>query len=37
MLLAVPLTMMLKVVLDNSEEFRWMAVAISKETARQRR
>ena len=31
MLLAVPLTMMLKVVLDNSEEFRWVAVAISKE------
>lgn len=31
MLLAVPLTMMLKVVLDNSAEFRWIAVAISKE------
>ena len=31
MLLAVPLTMMLKVVLDNSEDFRWIAVAISKE------
>jgi len=31
MLLAVPLTMMLKVVLDNSDEFRWIAVAISKE------
>ena len=34
MLLAVPLTMMLKVVLDNSEEFRWIAVAISKEQRR---
>ncbi|MGE9268400.1 MAG: AI-2E family transporter [Verrucomicrobiales bacterium] len=31
MLLAVPLTMVLKVALDNSEEFRWLAVAISKE------
>lgn len=31
MLLAVPLTMMVKVVLDNSEEFRWISVAISKE------
>lgn len=31
MLLAVPLTMMLKVVLDGSEEFRWIAVAISAE------
>lgn len=34
MLLAVPLTMMVKVVLDNSEEFRWIAVAIGKETHR---
>ncbi len=34
MLLAVPLTMVLKVVLDNSEEFRWIAVAIGKETER---
>lgn len=34
MLLAVPLTMMLKVMLDNSEEFRWVAVAISKEQRR---
>lgn len=34
MLLAVPLTMMLKVVLDNSEEFRWIAVAIGKESNR---
>jgi AI-2 transport protein TqsA len=32
MLLAVPLTMMVKVVLDNSDEFRWIAVAIGKET-----
>jgi AI-2 transport protein TqsA len=31
MLLAVPLTMMLKVVLDGSEEFRWIGVAISSE------
>ncbi len=31
MLLAVPLTMVLKVMLDNSEELRWMAVAITKE------
>lgn len=34
MLLAVPLTMMVKVVLDNSDEFRWVAVAIGKETHR---
>lgn len=31
MLLAVPLTMVLKVVLDSSEEFRWIGVAISAE------
>lgn len=31
MLLAVPLTMVVKVGLDNSEEFRWLAVAMSKE------
>src|SRR5690606_27192148 len=31
MLLAVPLTMMLKVVLASSEEFRWIAVAISSD------
>ncbi|MEX1048308.1 MAG: AI-2E family transporter [Akkermansiaceae bacterium] len=31
MLLAVPLTMMLKVVLDGSEDFRWIGVAISSE------
>lgn len=34
MFLAVPLTMMLKVVLDNSEEFRWIGVAIGKEPRR---
>lgn len=31
MFLAVPIMMMLKVVLENSYEFRWIAVAISKE------
>ncbi len=31
MLLAVPIMMMLKVVLDNSYEYRWLAIAISKE------
>jgi AI-2 transport protein TqsA len=31
MLLAVPLMMLLKVVLENSYEFRWLSVAISKE------
>jgi len=34
MLLAVPLTMMVKVILDNSDEFRWIAVAIGKESNR---
>jgi AI-2 transport protein TqsA len=34
MLLAVPLTMVVKVVLDNSDEFRWIAVAIGKESHR---
>lgn len=29
--LAVPLTMILKVILDNSDEFRWVAVAIGQE------
>ena len=29
MLLAVPITMMLKVILEGSDEFRWIAVAIS--------
>lgn len=33
MLIAVPLTMMLKVVLDGSEEFRWIGVAISADQA----
>lgn len=32
--LAVPLTMILKVVLDNSDEFRWIAVAIGQESKR---
>ncbi|WP_018969335.1 AI-2E family transporter [Rubritalea marina] len=31
MLLAVPLTMLVKVALDNSADFRWIAVAISQE------
>ena len=31
MLLAVPLTMLVKVAMDNSADFRWIAVAISKE------
>lgn len=31
MLLAVPLTMILKVVLESSDEFRWIGVAISSE------
>ncbi len=33
MLLAVPLTMVLKVILENSDEFRWIGVAISSEQA----
>jgi AI-2 transport protein TqsA len=33
MFLAVPLTMVLKVILDGSEEFRWIGVAISAEKA----
>ena len=33
-ILAVPLTMILKVVLDNSDEFRWIAVAIGQEPRR---
>jgi AI-2 transport protein TqsA len=33
-ILAVPLTMILKVVLDNSDEFRWVAVAIGQENPR---
>ena len=31
MLLAVPLTMVVKVMLDNTQELRWMSVAVSKE------
>jgi AI-2 transport protein TqsA len=34
MLLAVPLTMVLKVILDGSEEFRWIGVAISNDSTR---
>jgi AI-2 transport protein TqsA len=34
MLLAVPLTMVLKVVLDGSDDFRWIGVAISSEHPR---
>lgn len=34
MLLAVPLTMVLKVILDSSDEFRWIGVAISNEYPR---
>src|SRR5690606_38854700 len=34
MLLAVPLTMTLKVILDGSEEFHWIGVAISSEHPR---
>jgi len=34
MLLAVPLMMLLKVVLDSSYEFRWLSVAIGKEDRR---
>ena len=30
MLLAVPLTMLIKVALDNSRELRWLGVAISQ-------
>ena len=35
MLLAVPLTMILKVVLDGSDEFRWIGVAISSDAPRE--
>jgi AI-2 transport protein TqsA len=34
MLMAVPLTMMVKVVLDNNDEFRWIAVAIGQDVQR---
>jgi AI-2 transport protein TqsA len=35
MLLAVPLTMMLKVVLEASDGFRWIGVAISSDQPRE--
>ena len=35
MFLAVPIMMMLKVIMENSYEFRWIAVAISKEKREQ--
>ena len=35
MFLAVPITMMLKVIMENSYEFRWIAVAIGKEKREQ--
>ncbi|MBB5040420.1 AI-2E family transporter [Prosthecobacter dejongeii] len=34
MFLAVPLTMVMKVLLDNSEEFRWVSVAMSQKKMR---
>lgn len=34
MFLAVPLTMVIKVLLDNSEEFRWISVAMAKKKIR---
>lgn len=34
MFLAVPLTMVVKVVLDNSEEFRWLSIAMAKKKIR---
>ena len=34
MFLAVPLTMVIKVILDNSDEFRWLSVAMSKKKIR---
>ncbi len=34
-ILAVPLTMILKVILDNSDEFRWVAIAIGQENKQQ--
>ncbi|MBL9131611.1 MAG: AI-2E family transporter, partial [Verrucomicrobiaceae bacterium] len=34
MFLAVPLTMVMKVILDNSEEFRWISVAMAKKKVR---
>ena len=35
MFLAVPLTIMIKVVMDNTEEFRWLSVAMSKKKVTQ--
>ena len=34
MLLAVPLTMVVKVMLENNNELRWISVAITKEKRR---
>lgn len=34
MFLAVPLTMMMKVILENTEEFRWISVAMAKKKVR---
>lgn len=34
MFLAVPLTMLMKMMLDNSEEFRWISVAMAKKRVR---
>ena len=34
MLLGVPLTMVLKVVLDNTEDLRWLSVAIGKDESK---
>lgn len=34
MFLAVPLTMVMKVILDNTEEFRWLSVAMAKKKVR---
>jgi hypothetical protein len=34
MFLAVPLTMVLKVLLDNSAEFQWISVAMAKKKVR---
>ncbi|MFM2169546.1 MAG: hypothetical protein RIS79_3917 [Verrucomicrobiota bacterium] len=34
MFLAVPLTMVMKVILDNTEEFRWLSVAMAKKNVR---
>jgi predicted PurR-regulated permease PerM len=34
MFLAVPLTMVMKVILDNTDEFRWLSVAMAKKKVR---